>query len=231
MMAFFLVMWILGLDQPSKNMTADYFNDPTKFMREYRKDPAGFVKTYRGGNNPNGKGTQVEKQPRKTDLVVAASKKKFEQAQHELEAAIARDPNLKDLAQHVEIKITEEGLKIELMEDKKSVFFTSGSAQVQPKAAQLLAVVAKQLNALSNPIVIEGHTDITPYTGRTDYTNWELSADRANAARRLMEAAGLTPGQIRQVRGYAATKLRDPLHPTSFSNRRVSILVTYHQQA
>jgi chemotaxis protein MotB len=220
-------MWILGLDQPSKKMVEAYFDDPVKFMREYRNDPAGFVKTYRGGVSPLGKGTQAEKPSSLNELTRAASKKKFEDTRRSIQQAIDANPDFRDLKKFVQITVTDEGLKIELMEGHNSVFFQSGSAVVEPKAARLLALVAEKLGALPDPVAIEGHTDVVPYRGRTNYTNWELSADRANGARRVMEASGLVAGQVTEVRGYADKKLRDPAHPTHFSNRRVSILVPY----
>jgi len=229
MMAFFLVMWILSLDQPNQKMIADYFNDPGQFMREYRKDPAGFVKVYRGGNNPLGKGVQAEvrAQPNLESLIDALARKKFEATRKDIEKAIAADPDLRGLRKYVDIRVTDEGLKIELLEVKQSLFFQSGSARVEPKATRLLTLVARKLSALSHRVAVEGHTDVVPYHGRSPgYGNWELSADRANAARRVMESA-LRPGQVTEVRGYAATKLRDKAHPRHFSNRRVSILVPF----
>jgi chemotaxis protein MotB len=233
MMAFFLVMWILGLDQPNKAMIQDYFNDPQSFMREYRKDPAGFVKTYRGGNSPLGKGSQVVSQKTALDLntvMRAAGRQKFEATKKAIDQAIGSDPDLRALKNYVDVRVTNEGLKIELLEARESLFFQSGSARVEPRARRLLALVAGKLGALSNPIAVEGHTDVVPYRGRTDYSNWELSADRANAARRVLEAAGrLRPGQIVEVRGYADKKLRDRAQPAHFSNRRVSVLVPFHR--
>jgi chemotaxis protein MotB len=230
MMAFFLVMWILGLDQPSKKMVADYFNDPVKFTHAYKKDPAGFVRLYRGGTNPNGKGIDSRKKQDVAQRMTQVSKQKFEDTRKAIEKAMDADPDFRELKKFVDITVTDEGLKIELMEGHESVFFRSGSPDVEPKAARLLALVAGKLGALGSPIAIEGHTDVVPYRGRAGYSNWELSADRANAARRVMETAGLLKGQVAEVRGYAATKLRDPAHPTHFSNRRVSILVPYGGQ-
>jgi chemotaxis protein MotB len=231
MMAFFLVMWILGLDQPNKQMIQEYFNDPQTFMREYRKDPAGFVRTFRGGKNPFGKGTQAEKRADVAELVTGAKKKKFEATRQAIEKAISGNPDFRDLKKLVAITVTDEGLKIELMEGRDSAFFRSGSAEVEARASRLLGIVAGKLAVLDSPVAIEGHTDVVPYRGRSNYTNWELSADRANAARRVMEASGLAKGQVAEVRGYADKKLRDPAHPTHFSNRRVSILVTYGGKA
>lgn len=227
LMAFFLVMWILSLDDANRKMVEDYFNDPSEYMQAYRKDPVGFVRTYRGGVNPFGKGTQAETTRPDLDSVVTASRKRFEETRRSIEAALNKNPDFRDLKQFVQIAITSEGLKIELLEGRHGLFFESGSAVVEPRAARLLAMVARKLGALPNTIAIEGHTDVVPYRGGVNYTNWELSADRANAARRVMEPAGLRRGQTAWVRGYAATRLRDPKRPSHFTNRRVSILVPY----
>jgi len=112
-----------------------------------------------------------------------------------------------------------------LIEARESLFFRSGSAEVPPGTVKLLSLIAGQLGRLPNPIAIEGHTDSVPYQLRAGYSNWELSADRANAARRAMEATGLRRHQVVEVRGYADSKPRDPKHPASPINRRVSILV------
>ncbi len=194
MMAFFLVMWILGLDQPSKRWSRPT-STITQFMQEYRKDPAGFVKTYRGGTNPMGKGTQAEeKKPDLTEMITAASRKRLEETQRSIERAINANPDFRDLKKFVQISVTGEGLKIELTEGQDSVFFQSGSAAVEPRAARLLALVAHKLGALPNPVAIEGHTDVVPCRGGRTIPTTRLSSDRANAARRVMEVSGLAEG-------------------------------------
>jgi chemotaxis protein MotB len=124
------------------------------------------------------------------------------------------------------MSVTGEGLRIELLESDKGNFFQSGSPIPTKTGADLITQLAGQLGKLENELLIEGHTDARPF-GKSDYTNWELSADRANTARRLMEANGLRPGQVIQVRGFASHDLRDKAKPESASNRRVSVIVRY----
>src|SRR5205823_12890858 len=102
-----------------------------------------------------------------------------------------------------------------------SLFFATGSARLNPKTVHLLQVIAQELKEVKNPIIVEGHTDSRPLDGANGYSNWELSADRANAARRAMQEHGLHAGQIIGVRGFADRKLLRPEDPTHFSNRRV----------
>jgi len=127
----------------------------------------------------------------------------------------------------IEITITPEGLRIEMMEDPKGTFFEPGKAQPTPVLCDILKILAVETGKLPNNISIEGHTDSTPYSATGTYSNWELSADRANMARRLMESSGLHEGQVVQVRGFADHNLRKPLQPTDASNRRVSVIIQY----
>lgn len=122
------------------------------------------------------------------------------------------------------VQVTSEGLRIELQETREDAFFDSGSARLKPRTEQLLALIGKELAPLDHGVILEGHTDSRPY-GTIGYSNWELSTDRANAARRAMEAAGLPPRLIRTVRGFADTALRTPDQPFDSRNRRVSIVV------
>lgn len=123
--------------------------------------------------------------------------------------------------------VTSEGLRIELLETEKGTFFNSGSSQPTPESRELLIKLAQELGKLPNKISIEGHTDAKPFAGGGEYGNWELSADRANASRRLMQENGLRPDQVVQVRGYANQQLRKPDQPEDPSNRRVSLIVQY----
>jgi chemotaxis protein MotB len=143
-----------------------------------------------------------------------------------IQQALMKVPNFKTLKDHVEITVTADGLRIELSETDAGVFFTSGKAAPNAEGSELLVSLAQELSGLPNKILIEGHTDSKPYPGE-EYSNWELSVDRANAARKLMTANGLKPEQISQVRGYADRQLRHPEDPLSASNRRISVIVQY----
>ncbi len=208
MMAFFMVMWILGLSEPIKQNIAGYFTDPEAFAEAVAE-----------GENPGGGGPPV--------LSKAEEREKLKEAKETIEKMMAATPEFKELSKHVDIKLVDEGLMIDLVEVKESLFFASGSAKVNPATNNLLSKIAGELKKLDNKVIIEGHTDSRPLARPDDYTNWELSADRANSARRVMEAAGLKKDQIAHVRGCAATQLRDPKNPEHFSNRRVSIIVMH----
>lgn len=123
--------------------------------------------------------------------------------------------------------VTGEGLRIEMIENKAGMFFESGKADPSETGRQILTTMAQELGKLPNRILIEGHTDAQPFSGNGIYSNWELSTDRGNAARRLMETHGLRAGQVMEVRGFADQDLRVPNDPESASNRRISVIVKY----
>jgi chemotaxis protein MotB len=116
---------------------------------------------------------------------------------------------------------------VELMESERGIFFGSGSPEPSSTGKELIQQLAAQLGKLPNDVMVEGHTDAKAFAGKPDYSNWELSTDRANAARRVMEENGLRPGQVIQVRGFAAHNLRDKDDPEAARNRRVSVIVRY----
>ncbi len=221
MMAFFLVMWIVGLSNPIKQAIAGYFKDPAAFAAAMSSNKSPFGISALSENKPGAGGQQNKEDGQKDDQERA----KLTQAKKTIEAMISTTPEFKDLKKYIDIKIVDEGLEIDLLEAKESLFFDAASAKIKPSAQTLLSRIAAQLGNLPNKLILEGHTDNRPLARADGYTNWELSADRANSARRVMEHAGLRPDQVAQVRGYAATKPRDPEHPDHFSNRRVSIIV------
>jgi chemotaxis protein MotB len=141
--------------------------------------------------------------------------------------AMGKMKDFEKLKKLIEITVTPEGLQIELMEDPHGTFFETGSAEPTPILQSILKILCPEAGKLSNTISIEGHTDSKPYSGARVYGNWELSTDRANTARRLMESSGLHPNQVVQVRGYADRKLRKPLQPFDSSNRRITVIIQY----
>jgi chemotaxis protein MotB len=151
---------------------------------------------------------------------IADLKKKIEEAIHKMN-------DLKALENQIQITITPEGLRIELLETKDGTFFDTGSTTLNQNGRELLEMLAGQLGGIPNRVSIEGHTDAQPYASKEGYGNWELSTDRANAARRLMQSSGLRKNQVSQVRGYADQKLRVPSNPMDPSNRRISLIVQY----
>jgi chemotaxis protein MotB len=149
----------------------------------------------------------------------------MQKLKEKLEAEIRARKDLLKLSKQIEITITPEGLRIELLEDKNGTFYQSGSARLSDSGQELLGLLASELKTLPNSLLIEGHTDAAQYSDDTNYSNWELSADRANAARRLLQQDGVRGNQVTQVRGYADQLLRVKANPYDPSNRRISILV------
>ena len=144
-----------------------------------------------------------------------------------IEEALKTVPNFRALKDHVEITVTSDGLRIELIETEAGMFFESGRPVPTETGSDLLGTLAGELGKLKNTVLIEGHTDSKPFSGDGSYSNWELSADRANSARKLMQSHGLRSEQVGQVRGYADRQLRHPEDPNGASNRRVSVIVQY----
>jgi len=206
MMALFIVLWLLNTSKPVREAIAGYFRDPA--------GTAGKL-----GTSTAGPGAQV---------VVA--KDDMSKLKEEIEKAISHMPNFDKLKDQIEIKVTPEGLRIELLESAKGTFFDLGSPKPNQNGEELLDLLAGELGKLPNKISIEGHTDSKPYSGKRNYGNWELSTDRANSARRLMQQQGLGEKQIAQVRGFADQLLRKPDNPFDPSNRRISLIVQYTDQ-
>jgi chemotaxis protein MotB len=217
MMAFFLVMWLVGQSPNVKAAVAGYFRDP------------GVFETTRGGGVLPGGAEGLKDSgvtlPKAIPNDVKAAQALLEEAAAHLREALAKVPSLKALEDRIEITVTAEGLRIELLETAKSSFFAVGSADLLPETVQILAVISQELGTLGNAVALEGHTDNRAYADSKGYGNWELSTDRANAARRAMERFGLRSGQINAVRGYANTRLRTPDAPLDARNRRISIVV------
>jgi chemotaxis protein MotB len=201
MMALFIVLWLLNTSKPVKEAVAGYF-----------KDPAGTADKM--GSTKVG-----------TAEALAISKDDMPKLKEELEKAISKVPDFDKIKDQIEMTITPEGLRIELLETETGTFFELGSSAPNGNGKELLSVLAQELGKLPNHLSIEGHTDSKPYTGRREYGNWELSTDRANAARRLMQHNGVGGDQVSQVRGYADQMLRKAGHPFDASNRRISVIV------
>ena len=212
MMAFFLVMWIVGQSPQVKASVAGYFRDPGAFDQQRS---AGLLPGASAGVSTS------EVAPPQD---VEAAKATLERVAAQLREAIQSIPKFAALGDRLQIHVTEEGLLIELLETNNESFFDSGSSHLREDTVALLDVIGKELSALTNKVAIEGHTDSLSYSAPNGYTNWELSADRANAARRVMQP-GLNPTQMEAVRGYADQHLRYPDNPLDPRNRRISIVV------
>ena len=205
MMALFIVLWLMNSSDQVKKAVGGYF-----------KDPAGTGKLV--GSALAGSGESL-----------SVAKDDMEKLKEKIESAIKAMPKFEQFKDNLEMTITGEGLRLELLESEHGMFFVSGSPAPTDSGRELLEKLEKELAKLPNPIVIEGHTDAKPFSNKGAYSNWELSADRANAARRLMQDLGLPEGRICQVRGFADQNLHDPTDPESPKNRRVSVIVQYQE--
>ena len=207
MMALFIVLWLMASSDQVKKSIASYFLDP-----QGRKHEIGS-----GGLNGSGQSMFL-------------SVNDMQKLKEKLQQALRSLPAIEKLKDQITMTITGEGLRIELVENSSGVFFESGNAKPTSLAVDAIGVLARQLGQLPNPIVIEGHTDAASYSSPGGYTNWELSSDRANEARRLMQAHGMRLDQIKQIRGYADQSLRNAKDPMDPSNRRISVIVLYGEQ-
>ena len=203
MMALFIVLWLMNASQQVQTAVGGYFKDPHGTTKKLGIEDVSTV------------------------ALPSSKKEDMQKLKEQILKSIQRIDPLNKLKNQIEITITSEGLRIELMESAKGTFFELGSAAPTTALKDLLQVLAPELGKLPNNISIEGHTDSKPYSGSTAYDNWDLSCDRANAARRMMQDHGLRPHQISQVRGFADQRLRLPQHPDDPSNRRVSLIVQY----
>lgn len=208
MMALFIVLWIVGQSASVKQAISAYFKDP------------GVFESGRGGSILHGSQGSA---PCPTSSISAEIEKLKAEAK-KLEEAIKANSDLEKFKDKIEITVSKEGLRIELLENSSGLFFDVGSSKPKPDTVKLLKLVGKEVGQLNNKVVIEGYTDARPYVN-PDYTNWELSSDRANMARRILEQNGIGKDQISQVRGFADRNLKHPDKPLDFANRRVSILV------
>jgi chemotaxis protein MotB len=222
MMALFIVLWIMSQSQSIRQNVAQYFKNPGLLP-----GATGLMETSDlGGELPTPGHSQELQRPAPIKPDLSCDRSTLEEARKRITELIAQLPELSRLKDQVALEFTQEGLRIELLDKENSHFFEIGSAKVKPETQELLKLIAKELGKLPNQLTVEGHTDSRPY-GTKDYTNWELSADRANAARHLMDEDGIRPGQVISVMGCADRQLRNPADPLDFQNRRVSILVRF----
>jgi chemotaxis protein MotB len=204
MMALFIVLWLTSsTSTKEKKVIAGYFKDPLGTSQNKGTDLAG------------------------SDENITLKPQDMSKLKDALLHSVRQVNDLRSLEKQIDMIVTPEGLRIELMESPNGTFFESGSPLPKPALTALLTTLSGQLGKLPNRISIEGHTDAAPYAKNGAYSNWELSADRANTSRRLMEAHGVRHDQVEQVRGFADQRLRHPDKPFEASNRRVSLVVEY----
>ncbi|HET6159715.1 MAG TPA: flagellar motor protein MotB [Dongiaceae bacterium] len=178
------------------------------------------------GKTPDpGKGAKPVDLAEAEATVKAEEQKQFEQIQNDIKNAIEETPELKELEKNLKIDQTEDGIRIQLLDQEKVSMFPSGSSVMQPRSRELLEKVAEVVKTLPNKIEISGHTDAKPYPGGHDYTNWELSADRANASRRVLVNAGISVDRLEKIEGKADTDPFVKADPFDPQNRRISIVL------
>jgi chemotaxis protein MotB len=202
MMALFIVLWLLNTSKQVQEAVGGYFKDPNGSSK--------LVGTALKGSGDN----------------VPLTKDNMAQLKEELQKAIQKVNNFDKLSKQIEMTVTSEGLRIELLETATGTFFDLGDPHPNQSGKELLAALAEEIGKVPNQVSIEGHTDSKPYDGK-GYSNWELSVDRANSARRIMSGSGLAANQIAQVRGYADRRLRYKDDPENPGNRRISVIVQY----
>jgi chemotaxis protein MotB len=203
MMALFIVLWLLNSSKQVQDAVGGYFKDPTGTSKKVGSDMVGQGENF------------------------VLSKDNMAALKEQLQKAIREVPNFDKLRNHIDMTVTNEGLRIELLESAKGTFFDIGSPELNSDGHDLLVILSQELGKLPNKLAIEGRTDSKPYSANGRYSNWELSADRANAARRLMQVSGIRADQVTQVRGFADQRLRQIEAPLDPINRRVSLIVQY----
>jgi chemotaxis protein MotB len=205
MMALFIVLWLLSSSEKIQKTVGGYFQDPHGAGKQVGTDRFG-----------SGEGLPL-------------TRDQMPKLRQRLEQAMKKMNDFQRIHQQVQMTITPEGLRIELIETQRGFFFENGSAAATSEAKELLSALGHEISQVPNHLLIEGHTDAAPYAAKDGYSNWELSADRANAARRLMKAAGVSDEQVSYIRGFADRKLRNLSNPVDPVNRRVSLVVEYQE--
>jgi len=239
MMAFFLLMWLLGsTSEGDKKGIADYFQSPLRVALSGGSGSGDSSHVIKGGGQDLTRSTgqvkrgDVEAERRTINLhalkqeQVRAEAARLEDLKRKVEQKIAESAKLAPMASQLRLDMTRDGLRIQITDEQSRPMFTSGSAVVQPYMRELLREIGLVLSSVPNHLTLEGHTDAQPFSaGDRGYSNWELSADRANASRRELVAGSLPDDRVLRVQGLASSTLFDARDPMSPSNRRISIIV------
>ncbi|MGQ9724348.1 MAG: flagellar motor protein MotB [Tepidimonas sp.] len=239
MMAFFLLMWLLGsTTEADRKGIADYFNQPLKVMLFGGPGSGGATSILQGGGDDLTKsvgevasGSNEEKvrelgaQLARAEMI-RQDKQRIATLRDKIENIINLNPQLAEYKNQIRLEMVQDGLNIQIVDDRNRPMFDTGSALVKPYMRDILRAIAQAVSEVDNRISLSGHTDAAPYgSGERAYSNWELSADRANATRRELVAAGLPEGKLARVVGAADKQLLFPDQPFDPRNRRISILV------
>ena len=235
MMAFFLVLWLMSSATPEQLIAiAGYFKDPVGFSDSgspYVIDLGGSPEMSPDQTlNPEVKSTPApDKVPVDADKQDAAAdqveQERLEMILQELQNKVNENPQLAKFKDQILFEITQDGLRIQIMDAENRPMFDIGSAKLKPYFEDILLAMADTIKAVPNKVSISGHTDATPFVGNNGFGNWELSANRANAARRALLAGGYPDPQVARVVGYASSSLYDKVNPNNPINRRIDIVV------
>jgi chemotaxis protein MotB len=220
MMALFIVLWILGQDEKIVQNVAGYFKDPVGFTEKMKAISVldGMMQL------PTDSATSMLDKIKQREMEV----EKLNAMKDSIINDLSENSEFANLMDQVKMEIVNEGLRIEMVESNDDAFFEIGTSELRPEAQKLLKEIGKNLTVIPNKLIIEGHTDSRPYSndGR-GYTNFELSSDRANSARRILVSGGLDAKRIDEVRGYADTELSDTKDPFNLVNRRISVIIKF----
>ncbi|MDO9623365.1 MAG: flagellar motor protein MotB [Pseudomonas sp.] len=235
MMAFFLVMWLMTTATPEqKKLISGYFQDPIGFS----ESASPFVIDLGGSPTPapdrtlnqqvddQTEGEKVEIEPGQSEAMAEElERERLELLLQELQNKVDENPQLQRFKDQILLEITQDGLRIQIIDAENRPMFASGSARLQPYFEDILLAMADTIRAVPNKISISGHTDAKPFAGAGEFGNWELSSNRANAARRALIAGGYDEDQVARVVGYASSALFDRDDPLNPVNRRIDIVV------
>lgn len=245
MMAFFLLMWLLGSSSKAQlEGISEYFKTPLKVALMGGSSVGASDTLIKGGggkdmtkkqgqvkpvDGPKGKQKAVDAEEVKKELE-KIEKVKLEELKKKIEKAIEDSPNLSKFKNQLLLDITTEGLRVQIVDEQNRAMFNSSKAEMQPYAKQILQELGQMLNGVTNKISLSGHTDATPYpNGEKSYSNWELSSDRANASRRELVAGGMDETKLLRVVGLSSASLFDKENPFNATNRRISIIIMNKQ--
>lgn len=226
MMAFFLVMWLLSNATPEeRHQIAEYFKMPLKAAIS-NGDRFSLSDSVIPGGGDDMLKVQGEVQKRRAESSRQRDMQGLSRVRERLDQLIKNDPRLRELQPNLKIKLLDDGLRIQIIDSQQRPMFQSGNKEVEPYMRDILRAIAPVLNDIPNRISLSGHTDDTPFvTGERGYSNWELSADRANASRRELVTGGLASDKVLRVVGMADSMNLKEVSGDDPSNRRISILI------
>ncbi|NCT41191.1 MAG: flagellar motor protein MotB [Alphaproteobacteria bacterium] len=252
MMAFFLLMWLLNVtDVEQKNAISNYFSPSHPTVSQSESGAGGVMgglsvategamatniqeltrqkATGKGGADEEKSSQSVSLNEDAAEQLQAEEDAKLEAVKAQIESAISQNPELSQLMNNLIVDMTPEGLRIQVVDSKGKPMFPSGSARMYQKTRELMMQVGEAIKSVPNEISIRGHTDSIPYGSSASYTNWELSTDRANASRRVLQDSGIPANRLNNVVGKADTEHLLPDDPTNARNRRISIMLLKEQ--